>query len=87
MTNNALEQALEAIYESLHNNNEGLDKHILALKIALHAEKAKSVEIDPKRIPEPNRQGRKTMQSYFKKRGVSITFSGTTSVTAPPHSS
>jgi hypothetical protein len=67
-------QALEAIYTSLHNDNAGLDPLILALKIALKAEARPSIEIDPKRIPQPNRQGRKLMQSYFKKRGVIVTF-------------
>lgn len=74
MTNTALHQALEDIYASLKNDNEGIDACILALKILLHAEKAKSVEIDPARIPQPNRQGRKMMESYFKKRGVIINF-------------
>jgi hypothetical protein len=76
MTNETLDKALQDIYASLHNDNEGLDPLILALKIALHAQKTKSIEIDPAKIPQPNRQGRKTMQSYFKKRGVTITFAG-----------
>ncbi|MDX2073211.1 MAG: hypothetical protein SFX19_02460 [Alphaproteobacteria bacterium] len=74
MTNPALSQALEDIYASLKNDNEDLDQRIIALKIVLHAEKLKSVEVDPAKIPQPNRQGRKMMQSYFKKRGVTVTF-------------
>ncbi len=74
MTNAALDQALEDIYASLKNDNEELDAHILALKIILHTRKEKSVEIDPTRLAQPNRQGRKMMQSYFKKRGVTVTF-------------
>lgn len=74
MINPALDKALEDIYVSLRNDNEGLDAYILALKIILHAQKAKSVEVDPAKLPQPNRQGRKLMQSYFKKRGVAITF-------------
>ena len=74
MTNAALDKALEDIYASLRNNNEGLDEHILALKIILHAQQAKSVEVDPTRLVQPNRQGRKLMQSYFKKRGVIVNF-------------
>ncbi len=70
----ALTQALEAIYASLHNNNEQIDQRIIALKIALKAENLPSVEIDSAKIPQPNRQGRKVMQSYFKKRGVMVTF-------------
>lgn len=69
-----LEQALENIYASLHNNNEQIDQRIIALKIALKAENLPSVEIDSTKIPQPNRQGRKVMQSYFKKRGVVVTF-------------
>lgn len=74
MTNAALDKALDDIYASLKNDNEELDARILALKIILYAEKAKSVEVDPTRIPQPNREGRKMMQSYFKKRGVIVTF-------------
>ncbi len=71
---NTTTQALEDIYASLHNDNAGLDPLILALKIALKAEGLPAIEVDPKRIPQPNRQGRKLMQSYFKKRGVIVTF-------------
>ena len=74
MTNTALDKALENIYSSLENDNEELDQLIIALKIILHAEKTKAVEIDPAKIPQPNRQGRKMMQSYFQKRGVTVTF-------------
>ena len=74
MTNAALDKVLNDIYASLKNENEGLDAHILALKIALHAQKAKSVEVDTTKLAQPNRQGRKMMQSYFKKRGVTVTF-------------
>jgi hypothetical protein len=31
---------------------------------------------DPSRLAINNRQGRKTMQAYFKKRGVTVTFAG-----------
>jgi len=75
MTDTALDKALEDIYASLKNENEKLDQRILALKIILHAQKAKSVEIDLAKIPQPNRQGRKMMESYFAKRGVTVTFS------------
>jgi len=75
MTNATLDQALEDIYASLKNNNEALDERIQTLKIALHARKEKSVEVDPTKLAQPNRQGRKMMQSYFKKRGVVINFS------------
>ena len=80
MTNTALEKTLEDIYASLKNENEDIDKHILALKIILHAQKVKSVEVDPAKLAQPNRQGRKMMQSYFKKRGVNVTFAGASSL-------
>jgi hypothetical protein len=74
MENAALDKVLEDIYASLKNDNEELDAHILALKIILYARKEKTVEIDPARLVQPNRQGRKLMQSYFKKRGVTVNF-------------
>lgn len=74
MTNPALSKALEDIYASLQNDNEELDQRIVVLKALLHAQNMKSVEVDPARLPQPNRQGRKMMQSYFQKRGVTVTF-------------
>jgi hypothetical protein len=74
MTNPQLEKALEDIYSSLKNDNEDIDARILALKIIMHAQGMKSVEVDPAKLVQPNRQGRKMMQSYFKKRGVVVTF-------------
>ena len=79
MTNTALTKAMEDIYASLKNDNEDLDQRIIVLKIALRAQNLASVEVDPTRIPQPNRQGRKMMQSYFKKRGVTVTFPDTKS--------
>lgn len=73
MTALSKDQALENIYVSLTNDNEDIDVHIAALKEALGNEK--SVVIDPARLPQNNRQGRKMMQSYFKKRGLIVTFS------------
>lgn len=67
-------QALDAIYESLHNENEYLDLHIKTLKTLLAANGTDSVEMDPARLPQSNRQGRKILQSYFKQRGVVVTF-------------
>ena len=75
MTDITLEQALENIYASIKNDNMDLDAHIITLKKILHAKGAKTVEIDTTKLAQPNRQGRKLMQSYFKKRGVEITFS------------
>lgn len=67
-----VEQALENIYTSLQNNNEAIDAHIDALKQSLSP--AKDVEVDTDRLPQPNREGRKMMQAYFKKRGLTVSF-------------
>ncbi len=72
---NNITQAMESIYESINNENEEIDARIITLKIALYAQGAKSVEVDPSRLAQPNREGRKLLQSYFKKRGVSVIFS------------
>jgi hypothetical protein len=69
-----IDQVLESIYASLHANNQNLDQHIAALKGALAAESKTSVMVDPTRLPQNNRQGRKIMQAYFRQRGVVVTF-------------
>ena len=76
MTALTLEQALEGIYASLQNDNEGIDQHIAALKAVMDASDKKSVEVDSNRLAQNNRQGRKMMESYFRKRGVIVTFKG-----------
>lgn len=68
-------QAMENVYASLQNDNEDIDTHIESLKAALKAEGLKEAVADPSRLAYNNRQGRKMMQSYFKKRGVTVTFS------------
>lgn len=70
------EQALENIYQSLNNGNQDIDDHIRSLKQTLPEEAGSTIIIDPARLPQNNRQGRKMMQSYFKKRGISVQFSG-----------
>jgi len=67
-------EALEKIYESLANDNLELDAAIRDLKAALAAEGLKEVIVEPARLAQNNRQGRKLMQSYFKKKGVTVTF-------------
>ncbi len=74
MTALTLDQALENIYTSVNNDNKDIDTHITALKAALGGKKA--VEIDPSRLTYNNRAGRKMMQSYFRKRGLEVSFSG-----------
>jgi hypothetical protein len=76
MTALTVEQALENIYASLQNGNENIDICIQQLKTAMLATGQASVAIESARLAHNNRQGRKMMQSYFKKRGVIVTFSG-----------
>lgn len=73
MTNAALSTAIENIYTSIHNGNEDLDIHIAALKQALDGEK--TVVFEPTRLVENTREGRRMMQSYFKRRGIIVKFS------------
>ncbi len=67
-------EALEQIYASLANDNEEIDARIRDLKTALAAEGQKEAVVEPTRLAQNNRQGRKMMQSYFKKRGVTVVF-------------
>lgn len=69
-----IEQASEAIYTSLDNDNEDIDLHIQNLKTAMKENGAKEALFKVDRIPVKNREGRKTMQAYFKKRGVKVSF-------------
>lgn len=66
------EQAIENVYASLQNSNEDIESHINALKPLLDA--GKEFIVDADRLPQNNRQGRKMMQSYFKKRGINVIF-------------
>jgi len=74
MAKSALEQAMEDVYTALHNDNENLDAQIKNLKTAMGAAGQKEAVFIPDRLPNNNRQGRKMMQTYFKKRGVTVTF-------------
>ncbi len=67
-------EAKEAIYASIRNDNEELDAHIAALKNAMAREGLKEATFEAGKLVQPNRQGRKLMQSYFRKKGVSVTF-------------
>jgi hypothetical protein len=67
-------EALEKVYESLANDNVELDAAIKELKVALAAEGLKEAIVEPTRLAQNNRQGRKLMQSYFKKKGITVTF-------------
>ena len=67
-------EALEQIYDSLANDNVEIDARIRDLKAAMTAEGVKEVVVEPARLAQNNRQGRKLMQSYFKKKGVAVAF-------------
>ena len=68
-------EALEQIYDSLQNDNVEIDARIREAKTAMVAEGMKELVVEPSRLAQNNRQGRKIMQSYFKKRGVLVSFS------------
>lgn len=69
-----VKKALDAVHAALDDNNIGLDEKIAELKTALAAGGEKQVTMDPTRLPQNNRQGRKMLQTYFKKRGVVVVF-------------
>jgi len=69
-----IDQATEAVYECLFNDNEGINEHIKNLKEAMKNEGIKKVAFDSSRLVQNNREGRKRLQSYFKKRGVIVEF-------------
>lgn len=75
MNDLTLSQAIDNIYASLHADNEDLDLHIAALKAAMAREGVSEAVFEPARLAQSNRQGRKVMQSYFKKKGVTVRFS------------
>ena len=74
MTDITVSQAIEDIYASIRNDNEELDAHIAALKGALAREGMQEATFETAKLVQPNRQGRKLMQSYFKKKGVTVRF-------------
>ena len=76
MSTLSLEEATEAIYISVNNDNDNIEEHVENLKAALSAEGTKEIEIDPERLNYNNRAGRKMMQSFFKKRGIIVKFKG-----------
>ncbi|MEM9965361.1 MAG: hypothetical protein AAGC58_08440 [Asticcacaulis sp.] len=74
MTTLTVTEALENVYTSMIEDNADLDTHISALKKALSEAGEKQVIVEPERLAQNNRAGRKLMQSYFKKRGVTVVF-------------
>lgn len=75
MSDLTLAQAIDNIYASINNDNEDIDRHIAALKAAMARDGVKEAVFEPAKLAQSNRQGRKMMQSYFKKRGVAVSFS------------
>jgi len=75
MSDLTLAQATDNIYASIKNNNEDIDLHIAALKVAMAKEGVKEATFEPAKLAQSNRQGRKIMQAYFKKKGVVVAFS------------
>ena len=74
MSELTVSQAIDAIYTSLQNDNEELDLHIANLKTAMAREGVREAVFENDKLAQPNRQGRKFMQSYFRKQGVAIKF-------------
>lgn len=74
MSELTLAQAIDNIYASIKADNEDLDIHIAALKAAMAREGAREAVFETGKLAQPNRQGRKLMQAYFKKKGVSVSF-------------
>lgn len=73
MTKDAVDQALENIYASLNGDNENIDALIAQLKKALGD--TNEVTMDAAKLVYNNRESRKRLQAYFKKRGVIVTVS------------
>ena len=67
-------EAIDRIYASLQADNEDLDAHIATLKAAMAREGQKEAVFEPAKLAQNNRQGRKLMQAYFRKRGVTVAF-------------
>lgn len=69
-----IKQALEEVHAALNDNNQGLDARIAELRAALVSAGQKTVQMQKERLPQNNRQGRKMLQTYFKKRGVIVEY-------------
>ena len=74
MTKPAIAAALEDVYASLANGNQYIDNCIASLKSALAASGEKTAVVDPQRLVQNNRDGRKRLQAYFRQRGVVVEF-------------
>lgn len=74
MSDLTVTEATDRVYNSLQADNEDIDLHIAALKDALKREGLKEAVLDPSKLVQNNRSGRKLLQAYFRQRGVKVTF-------------
>jgi hypothetical protein len=74
MSDLTVAEAIDNVYASLKADNADLDQHIAALRAALAREGLAEAVFEPARLAQNNRQGRKLMQAYFRKRGVKVAF-------------
>lgn len=74
MSDITVPQAIDAIYIAIQNDNEDLDLRIAELKTAMAKEGISEAVFETAKLAQPNRQGRKLMQSYFRKKGVAVSF-------------
>ena len=74
MSDLTLNEAIDNIYTSLHQNNADIDVHFAALKSAMAKYGVKEAVFDPTRLAQNNRQGRKLMQAFFRQKGVAVSF-------------
>ena len=74
MSDLSVADATNRIYDSLQADNEDIEAHIAALKDALTREGQKEAVLDPARLAQNNRAGRKRLQAYFRQRGVKVSF-------------
>ena len=74
MSESSVAEVMERVYESMREDNKDIDLCIADLKAAMNREGVKEVQVETEKLVQNNRQGRKTMQAYFKKRGVKVSF-------------
>ena len=74
MSDLTLAEATANIYTSLREDNADLDLHIAALKGAMAREGAKEALFENAKLAQPNRQGRKLLVAYFRKKGIAVSF-------------
>ncbi len=75
MSDVSLQQAIDNIYVSLKADNADLLDHIAVLKAAMAREGVKEAVFEPAKLAQNNRQGRKLMQAFFRKHGVTVSSS------------